>query len=58
MRTATKEDFKVGTKLTDNEDTRINYMITGYYGEGMWEARCTGGNAIVFECEAEGYLVS
>lgn len=57
MRTATKADFKVGTKLVDKFGG-LTFIIRSFEQDGIWIARCPGGDKAVFECEAAGYYVA
>ena len=54
-RTATKNDFKVGTTLITSEG--YAFQITSHYAEGVWEARGRTGSTCVMECEARFYKV-
>lgn len=55
FRTATTEDFKIGTTLIMSGGWK--YTITRHYSEGTWEARGDGGCKAVFESDAEHYTV-
>lgn len=57
MRTATLDDFKVGTTLFTSEG--YGFRIICKYGSGIWEARGTEGQGdkVVFENEAKFYKV-
>ena len=57
MKTATIEDFKVGTTLTDSEDLRIHFTLIRLEQDGVWIGRNDRGEKCIFECEASGYLV-
>jgi len=56
LRTATKNDFKVGTTLITSEG--YNFTITSFYTETIWNARGVSGSICVFEDEARFYKVS
>lgn len=55
LRTATKEDFKVGTTLIMSEGWEFTIMRK--YDDGIWEARGNSGDKCVFENEAHTYKV-
>lgn len=55
LRTATVEDFKIGTTLIMSEGWA--YTITAKYMDEIWEARGPGGDKIVYEAEAQFYKV-
>ena len=52
MTPATKKDFKMGTKLTDEEGNE--FIIKDKYDEGIWE---TNKGNVVFEREAKFYTI-
>ena len=52
LRTATEEDFKVGTTLIDSEG--YEHTIREKYDEGIWNTR----GKVVFENEARFYQVA
>lgn len=54
MRTATREDFKVGNTLHDKHGS---YTITKKYDDEVWEARGERGEKCLFEIEADCYQV-
>ena len=54
-RTATTEDFKVGTTLVTSEG--FEFTITSKYDEGIFEARGKRGSKCVFSNEARFYTV-
>lgn len=58
LRTATVEDFKVGTTLITSEG--YGFSILRKYDEGVWEARGTEGQGdkCVFDIEARFYRVA
>ncbi len=56
LRTATKEDFKEGTKLIDKKEG-WSVTIRSKYDDGIWEARAARGTVTVFEREAKFYNV-
>lgn len=58
VRTATIQDFKVGTELITSEG--YGFRITNKYSDGIWEARGTEGQGetTVFENEAQFYKVA
>ncbi len=56
MRTATKQDFKVGTTLIC-KSSGVNFTIVRPEQDEVWVARCDGGDKCVFECEASCYFV-
>lgn len=57
MRTATIEDFKIGTTLVTSEG--YGFTILCKYDDGIWEARGTEGQGdrCIFESEAKFYKV-
>jgi hypothetical protein len=57
MRTATTADFKVGTKLVDKFGG-LTFTIVRFEQDGIWVARCGGGDKCVFESEASCYNVA
>lgn len=56
LRTATLEDFKVGTKLITKQGG-YEFTITRKYDDGIWEARSRSGEKCVFESECQHYQV-
>jgi len=54
-KTATTEDFKVGTTLVTVEG--FEFTITSKYDDGIWEARGRRGSMCVFENEAKFYTI-
>lgn len=57
MKTANKDNFKVGAKLIDKEDARIAFTIVGKEQDGIWIGRGLRGDKCIFECEASGYYI-
>lgn len=57
LRTATVEDFKVGTTLITSEG--YEFTIKSKYSEGTWEAKGSLGQGIkcIYEDEARIYKV-
>lgn len=55
MKTATKEDFKIGTTLVMKEGWE--FTIYNKYDEGVWEARSESGSKVVFESDAIHYTI-
>jgi hypothetical protein len=59
-RQATKEDYKVGTILTDANEG-YQWKINNHYDDGIWEARRYNGHnndeKVMFEGEARFYTV-
>lgn len=58
LRTATTNDFKIGTTLITDEGYK--FIITEKYDDGIWNARGTQGQGekCVFEHEAKYYRVA
>lgn len=54
-KTATAEDFKIGTTLVTSEG--YEFTIYAKYDNGIWEARSRSGSKCVFESEARFYKV-
>lgn len=52
IRTATKRDFAVGSKLIMKSEG-WEFVIKEHVQDGIWAS----GQKALFECEAEGYLV-
>lgn len=56
MKTASKQDFKIGAKLVCKTEG-WEFTILRNYDDGVWEARGEAGDKCVFECEASCYYV-
>lgn len=55
LRRADVTDIKPGAVLFDTEGNR--FCVRAQYAPGLWESLGQGGGKLVFECEAEFYLV-
>ncbi len=57
LRTATIEDFKIGTTLITSEG--YGFTLIAKYDDGIWEGRGTSGQGVkcIFEHEAKYYKV-
>mgnify|MGYP006327799837 CR=1 FL=1 len=56
LKTATAQDFKIGTTLFDAENNQ--FTIYEQYGEGMYNARTVRGHVVVFSANARFYTVA
>ena len=55
-RKATKDDFKVGSKLITSEG--FTFTLINKYDKGIWEARGISGDKCIFEDEAMYYKIT